>query len=185
MTPVLSYKTYKGRSRIKAKTLPAESLRPVLCCWRAVNRWQTTARNSVHSLYGEQNDVRRTYRCKVYNISCLLLYYVDSYTKSLPKILENLQYRFVPANKVALWQVFLSALQFSPVSIIPPLLNLITNLMRRTSRHSLWTFIQNSALLDVREQWPGKLRLQGVTYTLTTLTETAPGSGCLSTTTSA
>jgi hypothetical protein len=76
-----------------------------------------------------------------------------------------------------------------PVGIVPTILctnlQLITTLIRRTSGQSLGTFIQCNVLLDVREQWPGKLRLQPVTYTVTTLTETAPGSGCLSTTTSA
>jgi len=55
------------------------------------------------------------------------MYCVKSYPTSLPKILENLQYGFFPANKVAPERASLPALQFSPVSVIPS--------MPRTSLH--------------------------------------------------
>jgi hypothetical protein len=60
-------------------------------------------------------------------------------------------------DRVALGQVFIPVLRFSPVSIIPSMLHtqlhLHVALTRRTNRRSLGTFRNSSALSAVGERW--------------------------------
>jgi len=59
-------------------------------------------------------------------------------------------------NKVALGQVFVWILRFPLISIIPPMLRRNTDVLRRTSRPSLGTFIHGSVVSIIVYRWTEK-----------------------------